>query len=339
MTPPPMPQTAAAVWVLTDEVVGHSNQSLGVAEALGLPFARQELAYGPAAIVPWALGPCSLIGLRGASRAALMPPWPAMVIAAGRRLGAVARWIKRRARADGQTTRLVQIMDPVRGRDAFDLIAAPRHDQMAARHNLIETIGAPNRITPTLLAAEGDAWRAQIAKLPAPRIAVMIGGATRRRGFAPELAADLGRLASAMAAARGGSLLAVTSRRTGGGATDALAAAVTVPNIIHRWDGGTARGDGGNPYIAFLGLADTVIVTGDSMSMCSEACATGKPVYIFAPPEIVKPAFARLHADLYRLGMARPLSAQSVMAGEPKPYEPLRAAGEIATQIRRRFGL
>src|SRR5262249_1170230 len=40
-----------------------------------------------------------------------------------------------------------------------------------------------------------------------------------------------------------------------------------------------ARGD--NPYLAFLGLADAIIVTGDSISMLAEACATGKPVHIF----------------------------------------------------------
>jgi hypothetical protein len=36
-----------------------------------------------------------------------------------------------------------------------------------------------------------------------------------------------------------------------------------------------------NPYFGFLGLADSIIVTGDSMSMVAEACATRKPVYIF----------------------------------------------------------
>ena len=34
-----------------------------------------------------------------------------------------------------------------------------------------------------------------------------------------------------------------------------------------------------NPFYGFLGLADIVIATGDSISMCSEVRATGKPVY------------------------------------------------------------
>ena len=153
---PPSPR----VWVLTDDVVGHANQSLGVAEALGLPFVTQELRYEPWAILPGALGPVWMLGevvehqlgLQAASRALLVPPWPDLIIATGRRLGAVARWIKHIAAESHHVTRIVQIMDPVQGRADFDLIAAPRHDQAEARDNLVETIGAPNRITPARLA-------------------------------------------------------------------------------------------------------------------------------------------------------------------------------------------
>ena len=326
------------IWVLTDEVVGHANQSLGVAEALGLPFEARALRYSPWAALPGALGPGSLIGLDAASRGRLAPPWPTLVIATGRRLGAVARWIKRRARADGMTTHIVQIMDPVQGRDGFDLIAAPAHDRMPLRANLFETIGAPHRITASRLAAAADRWRKKLAALPAPRIAVLVGGATRRRGFPPVLAEELGRLASRLANAGGGSLLISTSRRTGAAAAEALARAVSVPAYIHRWGEGS-DGQGDNPYFAFLALADALIVTGESMSMCSEACATGKPVYIYAPPAIVKPAFTRLHDALYRAGMARPLNTEIAANLATAHYAPLAVAREIAEEIHRRIML
>ena len=333
-TPPPPPPT---IWVLTDDVTGHANQSLGVAEALGLSFVTRELRYGPWALLPGALGPRCLLGLSAASRAALVPPWPGMVIATGRRLGAVARWIKRQAGQAGLTTRIVQIMDPLRGRDEFDLIAAPRHDRTKPRDNLIETIGAPNRITPARLMVEAEAWRDRFSSLSAPRIAVLVGGATQRRGFAPALAAELGRLASRLAESCHGSLLITTSRRTGGTATDALAQAVTVPRYIHRW--GTGGGAQDNPYFALLASADAIVVTGESMSMCSEACATGKPVYIYAPPAIVKPGFARLHQALYSAGMAKPLSAETSLTFDSNVMIPLSAARDIAAEIRRRFAL
>ena len=35
-----------------------------------------------------------------------------------------------------------------------------------------------------------------------------------------------------------------------------------------------------NPYLAYLALGDQFIVTGESASMLTEACATGKPVHV-----------------------------------------------------------
>ena len=45
---------------------------------------------------------------------------------------------------------------------------------------------------------------------------------------------------------------------------------------IKIWDGKRK-----NPYFGILAHADSLIVTGDSVNMVSEAIATGKPVYIF----------------------------------------------------------
>ncbi len=337
MTSPLAALPRPSLWVLTDDVVGHANQSIGVAEALGVPFETRSLRYRPLAVLPGALGPRGLAGLEAASRNSLTPPWPELVIATGRRLGAVARWLKRRARADGQRTRIVQIMDPVHGRDEFDLIAAPRHDASAHRANLIETTGAPNRVTRARLAEEGERWRDRLAGLPSPRIALLVGGATRRRGFAPALAAELGTLASGLARASGGSLMITTSRRTGEAAADALTRAVTVPSYVHRWGAAPSGAQDGNPYFGFLGLCDAAIVTGESVSMCSEACATGKPVFIYAPPAIVKPAFARLHEELYRLGMARPLGREVAGDFTQMRYIPLSAAAQVTAEIRRRL--
>ena len=44
--------------------------------------------------------------------------------------------------------------------------------------------------------------------------------------------------------------------------------------------GGLARISGENPYFAYLALADAVLVTDSSVSMISEAAATGKPVHV-----------------------------------------------------------
>lgn len=318
---------AAPVWVLLDTLAGHRAQARGVAAALGLrpdEIAEKELAYGPLARLPNALLGAGVGGLDRAAREQLTPPWPRLAIAAGRRTAPVARWLKRES---GGATRIVQVMDPGAGRADFDLICAPAHDRLRG-DNVARLSAAPHALTAERLAtaARGD-W--PFASLPRPWTAAVIGGSTRRRRFTAAMAADLGRLLAARGRASGGAVLATTSRRTDADAVAALEAALAdVPHHLYRW------GDAGeNPYLAYLALADEIVVTGESVSMCTEACATAKPVHLFAPPGLITPKHARLHAALFGGGHARPVAE---LGAEWTPAAPLDPAGEAAEAIRTR---
>ena len=319
---------APSIWVLADDRAGNVSQALGIATALGLPFSVKDIRYTAAGRLPNAMVGASFVGLTSESRATLTPPWPDLVIAAGRRTGPVARAIKQR---NGGRTFLVQSMHPgSSGADDFDLIAVPRHDRRKPAENLLEVIGAPHRVTPQRLAEAAQIWAPQFADLPRPRVALIVGGSTHRHQFTEVMAAELGRIASAAAVSAGGSLLVTTSRRTGRPAASVLAGEMKVPHRLHRW------GDSGdNPYMGFLAVADAVIVTGDSVSMCSEACATAAPVYIYAPVALVSDKHARLHRDLYDGGYARPLADRL----ESWTHPPLNAADQIATVLRERLSL
>ncbi|MGE5517767.1 MAG: mitochondrial fission ELM1 family protein [Bacteroidota bacterium] len=318
---------AADVWVLADDRAGNVAQCLGVAEALGRPFAVKSIRYGRLARLPNLLRGATLLGLDRDSRAGLAAPWPRLVIAAGRRTAPVARWLKRRCGA-----RLVQIMDPgPGGRAEFDLIAVPDHDGKGlSGANVLTITGAPHRVTPAKLAEAAQQWRERFSPLPRPWIGLIVGGSTKNREFTPDMARALGERAAALAAAAGGSVLVTTSRRTGEAAETALLAALPEPRFVHSW-----RAGGDNPYFGFLGLADALVVTGDSVSMACEACAGPAPVYLFAPDGFAAPKHARLHAALYRLGLARPLQDGTTL--EPWSHPPLNAAGDIAAAIRERL--
>jgi len=319
---PPNP----VIWALLDDRAGNRGQVLGVAEALGLRFQVQELAYTPAAALPNFFVGASFAGLTASSRVNLVAPWPDLVIAAGRRTAPVARRIKKDS---GGHAVLVQIMYPGdAGADEFDLIVAPRHDSLGPRPNLIEVTGAPHRVTAARLAEAARQWQGRFDSLPRPWIAVIVGGSTKRRAFGADMARELGRTVSAMATRAGGSLLLTTSRRTGE-AEGPLLDEITAPRFVFRW------GDpGDNPYFAFLALADAVVVTGDSASMASEACATPGPVYIYAPRSLTPLKLAKLHAELFEGGYARPLADRL----EPWSHPPLNTAVDVAREIRRRFG-
>ena len=70
-----------------------------------------------------------------------------------------------------------------------------------------------------------------------------------------------------------------------------------VPSVV--WDG-----QGDNPYFGYLALADVIIVTCDSVSMISEACSTGKPVYLVAL-EGDSARFRKFHEALLQAGVIR----------------------------------
>lgn len=323
MTPPPL------IWVLADDRAGNVAQALGVAEALNRPFLTKNIRYTHLARLPNVLTGARLLGLTPESRMELTPPWPDVVIAAGRRTAPVARWIKRNAAlANRKYVTLVHLMNPGRsGADEFDLIAVPHHDCLTPRGdapNVRRITGAAHRLTSVRLASAADTWAARVADLPRPYIALIVGGTTHSKPFPAALASELGRQVHQMAANAGGSVLLASSRRTGKDAEQALLAAIPAPRRAFLWSEG-----GDNPYFGFLALADAIVVTGDSVSMCSEACATPGPVYIYAPEGMAAPKHTRLHRQLYDLGLARPFDG-TFTDWRHAPFNP---AGDLAKAI------
>ena len=281
---------AHLIWVLADDRAGNVNQAIGVAEALAQPFKRVDVGYTKFARLPNALRRASLLGVDVASRTRLVAPWPDLVIAAGRRTAPVARWIKKQSQGH---TRLCQIMRPDGGERAFDLIAVPAHDRMPPRDNILEIPGAPHRVTETRLLIEADNWRPHFKGLPSPRVALIIGGNTKNAVFTADMAREVTGRAIEATKAVDGSLLVTTSRRTGPQNEESIAQMLGSSGVayhLHDWSS-----DAENPYFGYLALADMIIVTADSVSMCCEAAAAPGGVYIYAPDGLASPRHQRLH--------------------------------------------
>ncbi|MBR0649992.1 hypothetical protein GXW78_09990 [Roseomonas terrae] len=303
------------VWVLADPRAGTAAQAIGIAERLGRPFRTVDLAWGRLAGLPlrWA----TLAGLAGDTRQAFGRPWPVLAIAAGRRSAPVALWLAR------QGVRTVHCMRPGFSEDRFDLLVVGRHDSPPVAPNILPILGAAHRMSPGRLAAAREEWRA-FSELPSPRVALLLGGPPRGEGMAPGTAAAMARYVAGFA----GSVLATGSRRTGAAAEAAVAAALGgLPQHLHRWGG-----DGPNPYAGMLAWADAIVVTGDSVSMLSEALATSVPVFI-ADPGGLGPRHHRLHDSVYAAGQARPLA----QAPAPFARASLDETGRVARAVAERF--
>lgn len=322
------------IWVLADDRAGNRAQCLGVADRLGMEYETKEIRYTPLGVLPNVLRGASLRGITAASKASLKKqPWPDVVIAAGRRSAPIARWIKRKS----PSTKLVQLMWPDAGVKAFDCIVLPAHDRdHKDTPQILRVLGAPHRITTEVLAAAADKWRDKLNHLPpAGRIAVLIGGSTRSGKFQK---ADFHRLASltkTLAVGVHGTLLIASSRRTGDiGEQILLGHLDVIPNHSHLWS--HPKGEE-NPYLGYLALADAIVVTADSIAMCSEACSTHKPVYIFQP-EGLSAKHKRFADTLIATGYAYPLEEDFIAElRTPLKHAPLDSAGTVAEHIRKHW--
>lgn len=270
-----------SVWLLTDDRPGNTTQSRGLAEALGWPCREISLAFGMFSYLPNPLVGATLSGLDAASRSKLAPAWPDLVIAAGRRTAPVARFIKESSRG---RTRIVQLGRKGANPAApFDLAVTPVYAQLFPHPRRLETLAPLTRIRPAALAAAAAHWQSLFAGTASPRIALLVGGRSQRHEFDTELAARIGREVAAFAKSAGGSVFATTSRRTGDDASLALERSLAGAVHVHRWSVDAAPED--NPFLGYLALADAFVVTGESESMIAEACATGKPVFIYPLPD------------------------------------------------------
>ena len=88
------------------------------------------------------------------------------------------------------------------------------------------------------------------------------------------------------------------------------------------------NGTGANPYFGMLGLADCIVVTGDSVNMVSEACATGKPVHVFQL-EGGSRKFFSFHAAFVAHGLTRPFEGRLEDWRYTPPDDVARAAAAV----------
>ena len=312
------------IWGLVDDRTGHTGQILGVITKLGVPYALKRLEYNSFAKLPTALLGATTVHVMKSQSASLNPPYPSLVIAAGRRTLPVLRAIKHLS----PTTRTIYLMWPETTRDV-DLIVVPEHDGAPDGERIIKTLAPLHAVTANTLAAARKEWAPQLAHLPRPYIGLCLGGATKQGGYSPAEWRDV--ITRAQILARDGSLLVTTSRRT---PPEALAMGELIlkpPYLLHHWD--TAKD---NPYLGILGLADALVVTGDSLSMCAEACVSQKPVFIYASDAVAPPKHQALHQALYARGLARPLDNRATLNWAP-PADGVDDISYVANEIRRRF--
>lgn len=280
----------AKVWTLLGRKAGDNAQVLALAEALGWPFAEKHIHARAWEILPHLFLRQTLLGIDRATSSPLAPPWPDLVISAGRRNEPVARWIRAQA---GGAVRLVHIGRPWAPPDTYDLIVTTPQYFLEPADNVLVNPLPLHRMSRDAADVAAARFATQVAHLPRPLTTVLIGGDSGAYVFTPETGRRLAEGVNRIVAASGGAALVSDSPRTPPAARAAFRAALAVPSLCFWWPERTATRD--NPYPAFLGLADRLVVTGESMSMLAEAASMGRPLYLFDPTDPPGAWWRRLH--------------------------------------------
>jgi KDO2-lipid IV(A) lauroyltransferase len=298
--------TARRLLVLSDGKAGHLKQSLAVVDALrerhpGLAHAVVDIRYRSVlarlAALLWSWGTGSAIGatrclewtLSPESRSALLGRYADAIVSCGASLAPVnLLWARE------NLAKSIVIMTPAPlplGR--FDLVIAPRHDALPRRPNVVPVTGALAARMREEVPDAAARLRAHPRFRPAtepgepvhrhPVVAVFLGGDTPHHELSVPFAEALLTQVQDACEAVDGWCLVTTSRRTSAAVEQRLAEQLgSDPRcrllLLASRDAldGTMEG--------MLGSADAAVVTGESTSMVSEACTSGRRVLVVELP-------------------------------------------------------
>lgn len=266
-----------AVWVLLGKHHGDNLQLLALAETLDRPVITFNLRYRK----HLSRLPGTLLGrtcLPLAEPIVWPKPWPCTVLAAGRRVVPVARWIQGEAARNGIRTRLIHLGRPRAPLQWFDLVVTTAQYGLPDRDNVIGNL-LPLRIAPRREEEAGASPLARLEGLPRPWTVVLVGGNSRPYYFDRDGAHRLAHTVEQQTRTHGGSAIVLGAPRTSPECLDVIEQELGVPHVMYRWHAGD------NPYQALLRVADRFVVTGDSLAMLGDALASGKPVELFGLPK------------------------------------------------------
>jgi mitochondrial fission protein ELM1 len=261
-------------WVLTGHKAGDNTQVQALAEALGWPYRTQRLFYRRYELLTNLLRGVTLAGVDRAASSPLQPPWPQLVITAGRRNEPVARWIRRQS---GGATRLVHVGRPWAAPRHFDLIVVTPQYCVPPADNVMRVDLPLHGLTRAALDEGTAPWAERFAALPRPWWVALLGGDSGPFVFTADKAVRLAEWLNRSVSASGGSVLVTNSARTPAPAYRAFLQHLQVPASAWHWRAGATD----NPYRGYLAVADRLVVTGESISMLAEATVARRPLYIF----------------------------------------------------------
>ena len=319
------------IWLLLDDRAGNCSQVLGIEKALNIKCIHKNFQYNLLSKLPNAFLRNTLKHIQPLDRKTFKEPWPKIVIGCGRKSAPIGLWIKKQS---NNYTKYIQIMWPTYPYKKIDLIFTPIHDNKKNKNNVIEIYTAPNIINNKLINNSYKKWKNKFEDLTTPKVSVIIGGDTKKYKLKSNhikiLFKNINNILN-----NTGSIMISSSRRTSEEALSQIKKEIRklkVKTIF--WN---VKDKTPNPYHGFLAHSDLVIVTGDSVSICSEVCSAGKPLLLFAPKDITMKKHNIFHKLLIKKGVAKYIENFKLQDLSYFRYKPINEADNIASIIKKNY--
>jgi len=290
------------ILILADERVGTYSQSIALAKESGLDYEIVFLEYNFLKSLPNLFFSESLIRLTKTSIKKLLSInyTPKYIISAGRKTAPIALFLKKKYNF---LSKIIQIMRPEISLNKFDFVIVPEHDEPKPPYpkNLILSIGALTKVERNNDQKIYEKFQDQFENFQKPIIALLIGGSTKKTQFLLKSVQELIQQILVIKKNMNATLIIVNSRRTD----------VKINNFIKQineknlvfFDYNKIKES--NPFGLVINVADFFIISGDSVSMISQCCSTGKSVFIFDDGKISSKKHQKFHKTLIAKNYAK----------------------------------
>jgi mitochondrial fission protein ELM1 len=297
------------VWGLIDTRIGSSKQTVALAKRLDGKATLKNINYTPFIKIPNFLRPKTIgIDFDSSDELLVKDPEiaPDIIIFAGRRLAGLALYLKEEFLKNfKKNVKVVSILNPNYAFKNFFCVVLPFHDKIRA-NNVLTFRGALCDLDFDKMEREKAFWGERLSNLKGPYTSLMVGGDIKNKKFdAKKLGATVSNLSKKIREI-GGALLLSTSRRTSQRCVEEIEKNLDCKNYFFKWTPNAKL----NPYYGFLGLSDTVVITGESISMICEALTLKKNVLIYKPEESLGTKHIEFCRDLIADELAREIDCQ-----------------------------
>jgi mitochondrial fission protein ELM1 len=314
------------IWVLVDDRAGNRAQIIGLAQNLSDDFEIKEIQYNNFIKIPNFLKFGFLIGISKETKKYLLKNKniPDIIISAGRRSAILSSYLKKKF----SNIYNIHLMSPDLSFDKFSQIILPNHDGIKKNHLNISYInGALHKINTETIKQNFVKHQKFFTQFSQPLISVLIGGNSKNKNFSAEKMQELLILCQNISHKYGYPILFFNSRRTNREMSKVLENFLT-ENQNHQLYHHKQK-NSHEIYLASLYTSKIIITTGDSISMCSESCASGKYIFIYSDSEFCSKKHLKFHNCLFQQNYAQKLSCDVKLIKNKKLNETVVVAQKI----------